>query len=201
MKRRAAILAVATTAVMAAGPTAHAAQVGPTPHDYGSQNVGTSTGPTTFTLYNSGNICLSSSFPGTCDTSSSYYTDTSALGTGPGGTVTSGDFAVHNINCLYPHFDSQPAVSDAGSTPQNCQFEVSFAPTTGGALSKTLTFTDSGGPTATLSLTGTGLAPAAAAAPTPTGQRTTAIKRCKKKFPKGSARRKKCLKHARKLPV
>jgi hypothetical protein len=35
----------------------------------------------------------------------------------------------------------------------------------------------------------------------PTGQRAAAKKRCKKKFGKGSKRRKKCLKRARKLPV
>jgi len=34
-----------------------------------------------------------------------------------------------------------------------------------------------------------------------TGQRTAAIKRCKKKFPKGSKKRKKCLKRARRLPL
>jgi hypothetical protein len=36
---------------------------------------------------------------------------------------------------------------------------------------------------------------------TATGQRAAAIKRCKEKFPKGSKKRKKCLKKAKKLPA
>jgi hypothetical protein len=35
----------------------------------------------------------------------------------------------------------------------------------------------------------------------PTGQRAAAVKKCKKKFPKGSKKRKKCLRRARRLPV
>ena len=103
-------------------------------------------------------------------------------------TTSIGGFSVHNIDC-------PTALSTFGANAASCRFEVSFVPTTSGPIMKTLSFTDTGGPTATLSLTGAGVPPAT------TGQQAAAIKKCKKKYRKGSVKRKKCLTRARKLPV
>jgi hypothetical protein len=198
------MIAATALAALAMAAPAGAASVGPTSKDFGSEPVGAVSAATSFTLTNSGQICTMPNLivPGICDLSSSYFTDTSALGTGPGGTITSGDFVIHNVNCPYPTFQSPPTASDAGVPPQSCQFEVSFLPTTGGALSKTLSFSDTGGLTATLSLTGTGLSPPSTTpTQTTTGLRAAAASRCKKKFPKGSSKRKKCLRRANQLPI
>ena len=55
--------------------------------------------------------------------------------------------------------------------------------------------------TGTPSVTFTYAAPAPVTPVGPTGQRAAAIKKCKKKFPKGSKKRRKCIKHAKRLPV
>jgi hypothetical protein len=197
-------IAVLVVAVLGLAGSAQAASISPTTQDFGSQNVGTTGAPTTFTLTTSANYCNNYDF-GTfmCLISTSYSTDTTALGGGPGVIATSGDFTTHNISCNYPAAYPPPSPGPAFGAPNICQFEASFAPTVGGARSRTLTFSDTGGPTAILTLTGTGVSPPTPtpSATLPTGQREAALKRCKKKFPKGSSKRRKCLRHARQLPV
>jgi hypothetical protein len=97
---------------------------------------------------------------------------------------------IQNLDCDYPSMTS--LYVDAGI--DQCHFQASFVPTAAGARSAILTFAENPGTNATLSLTGTGVAPTS-------GERAAAIKRCKKKFPKGSAKRRKCLRRARKLPL
>jgi hypothetical protein len=206
MRRGVGIVAAIMLLVFGLAVTADAATVGPSSKDYGSANVGTTSAASSFTLTTSANFCTIDPITMTgCQggTETHYSTDTSALGGGPGTTNTSGDFLIHNQTCPYPSYPSPAVVAAPAGIPGNCSFEVSFAPTAGGALSKTLTFTDNGGLTASLSLTGTGIAPAApgTTTTTPTGQQAAAIKRCKKKFPKGTSKRRKCLRHARLLPV
>jgi hypothetical protein len=194
-------VASAAVLTLSAAGSADAAMVGPTTHDYGSQTVATTGAPTTFTLQTSMGTCTTWD-PGTlsCITWLTPATNTTALGGGPGGTVTSGDFAIHNLSCPYP--SNSPAIppSIGGSPPAFCQFEVSFAPITGGARSLTLNFADEGGATATLSLTGTGIAPATALpapAPITTTTTTTKRKKCKKKHRAAAAAKKKCKKRKR----
>jgi hypothetical protein len=55
--------------------------------------------------------------------------------------------------------------------------------------------------TGTPSVTFTWAAQPATVPAAPTGQRAAAIRKCKKKFPKGSKKRRRCIKHARRLPV
>jgi hypothetical protein len=93
-----------------------------------------------------------------------------------------------------------PAVSTAGDFSQTnncpatlrpveiCTINVTFIPTAAGFRTGTLTAASG----VTSSLSGTGVAVAA--------PRKAAIKKCKKKFPKGP-KRKKCIKKAKKLPL
>lgn len=73
---------------------------------------------------------------------------------------------------------------------------MTFTPTVAGLRKGTLTAASG----FTSSLSGTGLAPATptttTTATTTTGQRAAALKKCKKKFPKGP-KRKKCIKKAK----
>jgi hypothetical protein len=193
MRRGVGIAVAASACALVLATPAGAAVVGPATNDYGSLAVGSSSAATSFTLTNSGQICTVPDpvTPGLCDASSSFFTDTSALGTGPGGTITSEDFVIHNVTCPYPSFASTPAASDAGTPPDSCQFQVSFAPVTGGPRAKTLTFSDSPNSTATLTLTGTGIAPASTAAPPPQATATAPPKkRCKKKRHRAAAAKK-----------
>jgi hypothetical protein len=169
--------------------SAEAASVSPSSKDYGSEPVGSSSAPTIFTLQTSPNQCLST-FPmtSTCNSSVTYFTDTSALGAGPGATATSGDFVIRNINCAYPSSTGGIPLTLGPSPPTVCQFEASFLPTTTGALATSLTFTDTGGPTATVALAGTGVPPTVRPVGPP------AHKRCKHKHRHASAA-KKCKKH------
>ena len=196
MKRAAAILAIATTAVLVAAPAANAASVSPTSKDYGSQNVGTTGAATSFTLQTSSNTCVMNPMnPAFClsGTETSYSTNTAALGVAPGGTVTIDDFVIHNVNCQYPTFPSPPVIVPPSGASGSCTFEVSFAPVATGARSKTLTFTDTGGPAATLTLTGTGIPPASTTpTTTPTPTTPQKKKKCKKKHRAAAA--KKCKK-------
>lgn len=148
-----ALLAISASLLLA--ESAFAATVTPSSHDYGTWKVGTAGVATTFTLQTSPNDCLV--YGGTCSLSTSYATDTTALGGSAGGSVTSGDFLIHNLSCPYPSFPSPPSPGPNFGPPGSCQFEVSFAPVASGARSLTLSFTDSGGTTGTLNLTGTGL--------------------------------------------
>jgi len=89
-------------------------------------------------------------------------------------------------------------------SPGSCVFSVTFTPTTTGVRTGTLApgIDLTGSSPSSVSLTGSGVAAPAppTITPTPTGQRAAAIKKCKKKFPKGP-KRKKCIKKAKKLPV
>ena len=196
MKRTAAALAGVLTAMAIFGATADAASVTPFSKDFDGQAVGTSSAFADFTLYSTDTSCVD---PPMCFGGFVTYTvDTSALGGGPGTTTTAGDFAIHNVDCTYPQATSPPS----WDVPYYCQFQVAFAPTAGGTRARTLSFPETpAGSDGSLSLIGAGIAPAPSPTATATGLRTTAIKHCKRKFPKGSAKRKKCLRHARKLPV
>jgi hypothetical protein len=177
------IAATALTALILAAP-AGAAHLLPTSKDYGSQIVGT-TSTWTFTLTPTRNICTDPGpEPSICDGSSAYVTETTALVAAPGGTAMSGDFVIHNIDCQYPAFVGPPATTwnPANTPPARCHFSVSFAPTTaGGARSLTLSFPDTGGPTATLNLTGVGVAPISPRKKCKRKHRAAAAKKCKKK--------------------
>jgi hypothetical protein len=176
--------------------SAQAAYVLPASQDYGTQTLGTSSLAANFLLSTSSSVCTD---PPMCTTFATYTVDTSALGGGPGTTTTSGDFVIHNVDCQYP---SATSYYFTNGTYQ-CHFQASFVPTASGSRSLTLTFPEIAGTNATLSLTGAGVAPPAATTPppAPTGLRAAAVNRCKKKFPKGSSKRKKCLRRANQLPI
>ncbi len=195
MRRRAlsaGVASVAILAILASG--ASASEVQPNSHDYGSTTVGSNSPAVSFTLLTSANYCTYSADGITCTTWTPYTTDTSALGGNPGATTRSGDFLIHNTDCPYQSYPAPPATTAYGSGfPGICHFEVSFAPLAAGLRSLTLAFPDTSGYNGSLNLTGAGLGGG--------DVRAAAIKKCKKKFPKGSSRRKKCLRHARQLPA
>jgi hypothetical protein len=189
-------LAVATASlVLVSAAPAWAANVNPTAMDYGSQKVGASSAAATFQLATSGTQCVDNGSGGCAPGLGSTTTDTSALGGGPGTTTRSGDFEIYNQTCGYPSQISGPVPYSSSY----CSFQATFVPAAAGSRAMTLNFPDSGGPTGSLALSGTGLSTGSTTLPT--GQRAAAIKKCKKKFPKGSARRKRCLRHAGQLPV
>jgi hypothetical protein len=187
--------------VLLLGGSAEAAYIYPSSQDYGNQNVGTSSAPVGIQLGTSPTVCTYEDPFAGCLSYATYNVDTTELGGGPGTTTTTGDFVTHNVSCPYPTMTS-PFASQASSS---CQFEASFLPTAVGPRSRTLSFPENGGPGVSVSLFGNGVDPATAAAAAssaaPTGQRNAATKRCKKKFPKGSLKRTKCLKRARLLPL
>jgi hypothetical protein len=186
------LIAGTAAAMLAVVASAWAATVGPSPHDYGSQNVGASSAASQFTLFSSPSLCTSEDpMLHFCLTSITPTTDTTALGGGPGTTTNSGDFTIHNLSCPYPGLSGTPPPSLGPGPPGVCQFEATFTPTTGGARSTTLTFPDDGGPAAVLSLTGTGIAP------TPASTTTATKKKCKKKHRTAAAAKKKCKKKRR----
>jgi hypothetical protein len=192
MERRAALAMIALAATLALAGSARAAGVLPASKDYGSRGIGTTSAPATFQLETTPTFCTSDSgFPDyMCISWVSYSVDTTALGGGPGTTTTTGDFALHNVTCPYPTLHGPPTLA---GVPSFCSFEASFAPIAGGPRSRTLSFPESpGGANASLTLTGTGTT---ATAPV-TFDLKAAIKKCKKKFPKGP-KRKKCIKKAR----
>jgi hypothetical protein len=82
-----------------------------------------------------------------------------------------------------------------------CTVSVRFAPATAGAKTATLNIIGTPGGTTSASLTGTATSPPPPppAANTQTGQRSAALKKCKKK--KSKQARKKCKKKANRLPV
>jgi hypothetical protein len=184
----AATCTIAASLVFAA--SAIASEVQPSSHDYGSQNVGSGGAAMSFTLYTSSNICSYDDISMTCTASTGYATDTSALGGDPGSTTKSGDFSIHNVDCPYPTYPAPPATFPGSGLPGTCHFEVSFVPSASGARGRTLSFPDTSGASGALALSGNGVGSGAVAA---------AVKKCKKKFRKGSSKRKKCLRHARQL--
>jgi hypothetical protein len=191
MSRGVGLIATTAVAMFVLVASAGAANVSPPSQDYGSQNVGTTSASTAFTLQTSPSICTSTD-PITllCTSSTAPMTDTTALGGPPGGTVASGGFSIHNDSCPYPSYTPPPAIFMGPGVPGICQFGVSFAPTAGGAAARTLSFPDTaGGLPATVSLTGNGLAPAIAT-PAPAPHK----KKCKKKKRAAAAANKKCKK-------
>jgi len=155
--------------LLALGGSAEAATVDPSSKDYGSLNIGTTSPATQFALTTSQNLCTHVD-PMTfiCDNPIVYQTSTAALG-GAGATTTHGDFTVHNLTCPSISVYGFPPVNLGTALPITCQFEATFTPTAPGPRSTTLSFPDTGGPTAVLTLTGSGPAPA------------TPAKKCKRK--------------------
>jgi hypothetical protein len=182
MQRGPALFAVAIVVALLVAAPAGAATVSPPSKDFGSQIQGTAGDATSFTLSTSFTTCA---MP--CISPTVSNVDTTALAGGPGTTNTVGDFVVHNVDCQNP--ESSPPIAFVLVT---CTFDVRLLPTATGALSKSLSFTDDHGPTATLSLAGTGLAPppAPASTSTPVPRR----KKCRHKHRHASAA-KKCKKH------
>jgi hypothetical protein len=183
MPRGAALIASAVLIALLATGEALAATVNPPSKDFGSQTQGTAGDPATFALMTGMTMCVPPG-PPPCVVANPSNVDTSALGGGPGTTNTVGDFVIHNTDCQNP--ESSGIIPFVSAT---CLFDVRLMPTTTGPLSKTLSFTDSSGPTATLVLSGTGLPAPPAPVPTPT---PTAHKKCKKKHHASAA--KKCKK-------
>jgi hypothetical protein len=193
MPRGVGIAAAATClcAFLLAAP-AGAATVSPPSKDFGDQTQGAASDSSSFTLMTSFTVCTDPASPPPCISLATSNVDTTALGGGPGTTTTVGDFVIHNVSCQNP--EMSPFVEFASAT---CAFDVRFLPTTTGTLSKTLSFSDSSGPTATLSLTGTGLAPPPTPASTPTPTTTAPKKKkCKRKHRVASSA-KKCKKKRR----
>jgi hypothetical protein len=190
-KTRLAVLAAVVTGVLALPPGASAnTSAAPTSLTFaGNQTVGTTSAPQTVTVQ------------ATCTFDLIFCVIPGHFQPGPVFTGPApGDFAQTN-NCGLG-FDS----------PGSCQFSVTFKPTGTGVRTATLDVgSDSslgGTQPANVSLTGSGVAApvpppsttAPSTTPAPTGQRARAIKKCKKKFPKGP-RRTTCIKKAKKQPV
>jgi hypothetical protein len=169
------VSALGVAALGVAAPTASAASLTPASHDFGSRTVGTTSASQPFTLTA---ICTTE-FLGLCIAPDSVV---------PAPVSTSGDFAQTN-NC-------QPLLfSFVYLVPDSCTINVTFTPTTSGLRTGTLT---AGG--FIRSLSGTGVAVTQPTTPTttpsPTFNLQAAIKKCKKKYPKGP-KRKKCIKKAK----
>jgi hypothetical protein len=166
-------VATVTVAIGVGAPAVAAgATLTPFSHDFGDQTVGTASGPQPFAL---SEFCPSPDvmFPSMCITTITLPT---AVG-------TTGDFAQTN-NC--------PPALIITTYPGSalCTINVTFNPTATGSRVGLLT---AGGQTSNLS--GNGLA--APVITQPGGfDLKAAIKRCKKKFPKGP-KRKKCIKKAK----
>jgi hypothetical protein len=175
--QRAALPAVALVVAVlgVTASTATAASLTPASYDFGSVGVGTASPPAPFVL----SVRCTIPFPPDpdfCDAPDSVIPEVSIAG----------DFSQTN-NC--PSDLSVVLVNVTVS----CTINVSFIPTAAGSRLGTLS---AGGFTASLS--GTGLVPAIQAQ---SFDLSAAIKRCKKKFSKGTKKRKKCIKKAKKLPV
>jgi hypothetical protein len=97
-----------------------------------------------------------------------------------------GDFAKASDSC------SSATVAPSGS----CSIEIQFEPKAAGARTGAVIVSGNapGHETDTVSLSGTGLVAA-------TGERAAAKQRCRKKFEKGTEKRKQCLKDAKRKPV
>jgi hypothetical protein len=168
------LVAIAVTvAIGICAPAAGAATLLPLSQSFGDQTVGTTSAPQPFTL---AEFCTSPDplFPTQCITPITLPTAVSATG----------DFAQTN-NCPL----SLIIASFPGSA--SCTINVTFNPTASGPRAGLLT---AGGQTSNLS--GNGLAAPVTTQPGTTFDLKAAIKRCKKKFPKGP-KRKKCIKKAK----
>jgi CSLREA domain-containing protein len=146
--------------------------VAPTAHNFGSTQTGTPTGATQFVVTNTG--------PGTSGTFATTLAGPNASEFG----ITANTCAGQTLAAL-----------------ATCTVSVRFAPATAGAKTATLNIIGTPGGTTSASLTGTATSPPPPppAANTQTGQRSAALKKCKKK--KSKQARKKCKKKANRLPV
>jgi len=163
--------AIVAAALGVAAPTASALSLTPDSHDFGIQTVGTMSSPQPFTL------------TVRCVTADPLVPDLCLVPdvVTPAASIAGGDFAQTN--------DCPPTlISTLLFLPVSCTMNVTFTPTASGPRAGTLT---AGGFAAALS--GTGVAPAAQS---PTFDLAAAIKRCKKKLPKGP-KRKRCIKRAK----
>ena len=191
MIRRRGIVSVLAIALLGIAPsTAGAAgALSPSTHDFGEQSVGTTSAPSNFTLTN---FCIlqDSVNPTFC---AAYNPVDPAV-------TSTGDFAQTN--------DCPPSlVPFIFAVPATCTLTVTFTPTAAGLRTGTLT----GASGLTSSLSGMGIAvptgptqPATEPATQPATQSGTqvdlkaAIKKCKRKFPKGK-KRARCINKAKKL--
>ena len=145
----------------------------PKPKDFGSTQVGTPTSAVKFTVTNAG--------PGNSGTLAATLAGANAS-----------EFGITENNC------TGHTLANLGT----CTVSVRFAPTSAGAKAAKLNITGTPGGTQSSALTGTATAPPPPPPPPatgPTGQRSAALKKCKKK--KSKQARKKCKKKANKLPV
>jgi hypothetical protein len=167
--------------LLALGGSAEAATVDPSSKDYGSLNIGTTSPATQFALTTSQNSCSHlDPMTSICDNPIVYQTSTTALG-GAGATITSGDFTVHNLTCPSTSISGFPPVSLGTALAITCHFEATFTPTAPGPRSTTLSFPDTGGPTAVLTLTGSGPAPGTPVAKAKKCKRKKKHRKCKKR--------------------
>jgi hypothetical protein len=126
-------------------------------------------------------------------------------------TATSGTFGVVYAD---QHWTAHPAVGNALPSVVTAQFREHSAASSGGHGILVIVQLQFGGlhllcSPGTVDVPLTGVAtlfdPPPFASTTiqaaPTGQRAAAVKKCKKKFPRGSKKRKRCIKKAKKLPV
>lgn len=159
----------------------------PGSRNFGSQAVGTSSAPQTFTVTNTGTADLAITSVGLA-----------------GGNA--GDFVTQNDAC-----------TGATLVPSGtCTVGAHFVPIASGARATNLRFTDNApGSTHDVQLSGTGTVPTPTPIPTPqpaptpqlpgvtppgpTGQQAAALKKCKKI--KSNVKRRKCRKRARRLPL
>jgi hypothetical protein len=169
-----AVLVVAVLGI--AAPTAGATSfLYPTGHDFGEQPPGATSESSPFTLTVFCSV-QDPGIPGLCAPPAEFLTPA---------VSTTGDFAQTN-NCPTTLFAVNFGV------PASCTINVTFTPSAAGPRVGTLT---AGGYSSSLSGTG-------AATPLTTEASTfnlkAAIKKCKKKFPKGQ-KRKRCIKKAKAL--
>jgi hypothetical protein len=203
--RRRKILLAALAAVLAgllALPPAASANTSasPTILVFGNQAVGTTSAPQTVTVDATCTVFMGS----TCIAPPAFLTTGIIYVPPPGFFV--GDFAQTN---------------DCGAgilnSPGSCEFNVTFSPKATGTRTATLEvgvdFSSGSTQPDPITLAGTGVAPPPPPGPTPTaptattatstaptGLRAAALKKCRKRFPKGP-RRAKCLRKAKGLPV
>jgi fibronectin-binding autotransporter adhesin len=158
------------------GPCTANMQTTPSALGFGDVLVGTVTGAQTITVSNTGTADLH-------------------LGSVTLGGTDPGEFAKSADSC-----------SSATLVPTaSCSIGVQFGPTSTGDKRATVSVTGDapGNPTDTVNLTGRGVVPSSSSPPPPvgpTGKRDAALRKCKKKFRKGTQKRKKCVRNAKQLP-
>ncbi len=177
--------------LVAAAPAANAADAwNESSHDFGNQNVGSASDPTTFALVAS--CSADNGFPAfTCTSPPGGVHSYGAITTtGPGFAIVPGNTDVCNARggvLVTPQFTGSQDV---------CTLQVTFKPTSGGVVNGSLrTTTSPTGTPLTVALKGTGIGTGKSPGTTTTpGQ--TGKKKCKKKGKKRSAAaaKKKCKK-------